>query len=188
VAKQRGPMKGEGRMSVAVAMLMVAAAALGFWPVNDDLRVPIPGPFGFGFWDEAIALGLAFMLGGLSLLGPPLLLLRRQRRPWGAGRMVWFACGVATGLICTPYYWSHSFWDWTLLRSQSAQYFFVTTPLIAIAVFSSFLAGGWLRRPRLSRLCSSWQETFGILLGLAWACLGIHRLTWLYYTELYLRR
>jgi len=60
VAKPRGPHQGEGRMSLAVAMLMVAAAAVGFWLINDDLRVPIAEPYGFGFWDEAIALGLAY--------------------------------------------------------------------------------------------------------------------------------
>lgn len=188
MAKERGPQQGEGRMSLAVAMLMVALAALGFWLINDNLRVPIPGPYGFGFWDEAIALGLAFILGGLSLLGPPLLLLRGRGRRWGAGRMVWFACGVATWTFWPPYFWTHAYWGWTLMRSSSAQYFFVATPLLAIVIMSSFLAGGWLRRPRRRSLWLSWQETFGIFLGLAWSCLGIHRIAWLYYKELYFGR
>jgi uncharacterized metal-binding protein len=187
VAKERGPHRGEGHMSLAVAMLMVAAAALGFWPINQDLRVPIAGPFGFGFWDEAIALGLAFALGGLSLLGPPLHLVRARGRRWGAGRMVWFACGAASWTFWPPYFWVHAFRGSTLLVSHSAQYFFLLTPLIAILILASFLAGGWLR-PRRRPLWLSWQENFGILLGLAWACLGIHRLAWLYYTELYMGR
>jgi len=184
--KSSAPRRADG-MSLAVAMLMIACAALGLWLVTDDLRDPHSGPYGFGYWDEAIALGLAYGLGGLSLLGPPFLLLRARGRPWRAGRMLWFACGLATWIFWPPYLWAYAFRGSSLLRSDSAQLFFVTTPLLAILIISSFLAGGWLRGRRRRRLWLSWQETFGVLLGLAWACLGIHRLAWLYYTDLYLR-
>ncbi len=106
------------RLSIGVAMLLVAGATFGLWLVTPDLRDPHPGPYGFGYWDEAIALGVAYGLGGVSLLGPPLLLLRVRGRPWGPGRLLWFSCGLATWIFWPPYIYSHATWGATLLASN----------------------------------------------------------------------
>jgi hypothetical protein len=175
----------EDRLSIATAMLMCAGATLGFWLVTPDLRDPRRGPFGFGYWDEAISLGSAYGLGGLSFLGPPLLLWRVRGRPWGPGRMLWFACGLATWIFWPSYIFARANWGATLLANYCAQLFFTATPLIAILILSSFWAGGWFYSTRRRRLRLSWQETFGIVLGVAWSCLGLHRLAWLYYTDIF---
>ncbi len=57
------------------------------------------------------------------------------------------------------------------------------TPLMALYVTITLLAGGWLplrpgRRRRRAR--RSWTDTFGLILGLIWACTGLYILSTIY--------
>jgi hypothetical protein len=56
---------------------------------------------------------------------------------------------------------------------------------MALYVTISLLAGGWLRPRRLRRVRRSWTETFGLLLGLLWACTGLYVLVLLYRQDLF---
>ena len=58
------------------------------------------------------------------------------------------------------------------------------TPLMAVYVTLALLAGGWLGKRRRKRLARSWQETFGLILGLVWACTGLYVLELLYEGDL----
>src|SRR4051794_7311071 len=89
------------RLNVGMVMLLIAGVALGLSLVVDDLRSPNLGADAephFGRWDYIVSLVTVFVLGGLSFVGPPLLLLHRTRRPWGPGRILWFAQGAASWL------------------------------------------------------------------------------------------
>jgi hypothetical protein len=64
--------------------------------------------------------------------------------------------------------------------------YFYGTPLMALYVTIALLAGGWLRRPRRRRRARrSWTETFGLLLGLVWACTGLYVLATIYHGDLF---
>src|SRR5437763_17215063 len=93
------------RLTVAMVMLLIAGAALGFSMIVDELRsadLNAQRDARVGPWDYIASLVAVFVLGGLSLVGPPLLLLRRTRRPWGGGRIVWFAQGTSPSLVWPP--------------------------------------------------------------------------------------
>ena len=63
---------------------------------------------------------------------------------------------------------------------MSALCFFYGTPPMALYVTLALLAGGHLTRSRRRRMRRSWQETFGLLLGLAWACTGLYIISLFY--------
>jgi hypothetical protein len=155
-------------MSILHLMLMIAGMALGLWLVQPNLREQPPEMGQLG--SLTLLLGTA-ILGGVSLVGP-LLLLGRREGPWGAGRLLWFATGTAAWLLWPPVIYRRArggdFDD-----SMSGMCFAYGTPLMALYVTAALLAGGWLRKNRRRRLARrSWHESFGLLLGLAWACLG----------------
>jgi hypothetical protein len=160
------------RMSIGVAMLLIAGAALGFWLALNVLKRrgdPEGPPEG---WFGAFVVGLVFVLGGMSLLGPPLLLMTARRKPWGAGRFLWFAQGTAAWLLWPPVIYQRA----TAAGSQDSMSgicFFYGTPPMALYVTLTLLAGGHFNRSRRRRMRRSWQETFGLLLGLVWACTGL---------------
>jgi len=56
---------------------------------------------------------------------------------------------------------------------------------MAVYVSLALLAGGSFRRSRRRRLRRSWQETFGLLLGLLWACTGFYFITLFYRTDFF---
>ena len=58
------------------------------------------------------------------------------------------------------------------------------TPLMALYVTLALLTGGWLTKRRRKRLARTWQESFGLILGLAWACTGLYVLEILYEADL----
>jgi hypothetical protein len=147
---------------------------------------------------EMIFPGITFLLGGLGLVGVPLLLSERLRRgpwrcrPWGAGKHLWFSTGTASWLMWPP----------IIIRKASAGAnnhsiesiapicFVYGTPLMALYVVLALLAGRRLRfRRRLGReiirrpTTRSWRERFGLLLGLAWACTGLWVLTMVYHDD-----
>jgi hypothetical protein len=178
------------RLSVGMVMLLIAGAALGFSMIVDELRslnLNAQAEPHFGPWDLIASLVVVFVLGGLSSVGPPLLLLRRTRRPWGPGRILWFAQGTASWLLWPPVLYHRAAHGGRLGETTSGVCYFYGTPLMAIYVTSALLAGGHLRRARRSIRGRSWQETFGLLLGLVWACTGLYFLVLFYWRDLFKR-
>jgi hypothetical protein len=172
-------------MPLAVAMALIAGAALGFWLVLPEIRaVGDPDDLtlepGLGKW----FLALVFTLGGVSLLGPPLLLAFARRRPWSAGRLLWFAHGTATWLLWPPVTYNRIFHDGRLKDSMSAICYFYGTPLMAVYMTAALLAGGYLGRKSRRRMQRSWQETLGLLVGLVWACTGLYLISLFYRRDL----
>jgi hypothetical protein len=169
----------EARLSVGVAMLLIAGASVGIWLVADQF----PPNWQAGRDAEAQirnwVSGLVFLLGGLSLVGPPLLLWTARRRHWGAGRFLWFTQGTAAWLLWPPVIY-HRVSGGTPDEPMSGICFFFGTPVMAVHVTLTLLAGGYFRRSRRRRLRRSWQETFGLLLGLAWACTGLYLISLFY--------
>lgn len=181
------------RLSVGILMLLIAGAALGLWIIADDLKRLIgqerngPDDISFGKWDEILSLATVFFLGGLSLIGPPLLLLTARRRAWGAGRLLWFAQGTASWLLWPPLVYRKVLYGTPQSNSISGACYYYGTPLMAVYVTLALLAGGRLKRSRRRRIYRSWQETFGLILGLAWACTGLYLIT-LFYRHDFFRR
>jgi hypothetical protein len=71
--------------------------------------------------------------------------------------------------------------------SISGACYYYGTPLMAVYVTLALLAGGRLKRSRRRRILRSWQETFGLLLGLAWACTGLYLIALIYRNDLFRR-
>jgi hypothetical protein len=160
------------RLSIGVVMVLIAGLALGLW-----LGLAMGGHEGESQWLNV----LVFMLGGLSLVGPPLLLLTARRRPWGAGRFVWFAHGTAAWLLWPPVIYMRT--RGLPGPSMSGACFFYGTPLMAVYVTLTLLASGHFRRSRRRRIRRSWQETFGLLVGLVWACTGLYWICSFYFED-----
>jgi hypothetical protein len=94
---------------------------------------------------------------------------------------------MAAWLLWPPIVYNRIAHDGRFKDSMSAVCFFYGTPLMAVYVTFALLAGGHLRRSRRRRLGRSWQENFGLLLGLAWACTGLYLIALFYRSDL-LRR
>lgn len=162
-------------------MTLIAGLAIGIWMVLPDLR----GEQGhvIGSIDDAIMIAAVMVLGGLALVGPPLLLRQKSRKrrstTWGAGNLLWFATGTSAWLLWPPIV-VRRVQGQSFGNSDTGVCFAYGTPLMAVYVVAALLAGGWLRRSRRRRLRRSWHETFGLLLGLAWACTGLYVLVNLY--------
>jgi hypothetical protein len=164
-------------------MLLIAGLSLGLWVVLPELR-NWEGPA--GRLDPSVALAaLTFLLGGLSLVGLPLLLLerRRDRQRWGAGKLLWFATGSASWLLWPPIVVRRARGG-DMGDVSSGVCFAYGTPLMAVYVTLALLASGWLGRRGRRRMRRSWREVFGLLLGLAWACTGLYVLYLIYSEDL----
>jgi hypothetical protein len=176
-----------------MVMLLIAGAALSLWIIADDLRTLIgqegngPNDISFGKWDEILSSAIVFFLGGLSLIGPPLLLWTARRRAWGAGRLLWFAHGTASWLLWPPFVYRKVMYSSPQSESISGVCYYYGTPLMAVYVTLALLASGRLKRSRRRRIYRSWQETFGLILGLAWACTGLYLITLFYRNDLFRR-
>lgn len=173
------------RMRIFELMLLIAGAAVGLWLYSEELREAwsnegrssMGDPF-IGRWDSGAMLTAIALLGGLSLVGVPLLLARRwrsPRAPWGAGARMWFAQGMASWLLWPPAIY-HRIRLGDVDQSASGVCYFYGTPLMAVFVAASLLANGDLRRSRRRRMRLTWYERFGLILGLAWACTGLYLL------------
>ncbi len=132
----------------------------------------------------------AFLLGGLSLIGPPILLAERRRRlgrtRFGPGQVLWFSTGTASYLLWPPVIYRRLHMAPGVPPnggSMGAVCYAYGTPLMALYVTIALIAGGWLRKGRRKRRALSWNETFGLILGLAWACTGLYVLELLYETD-----
>ena len=171
------PRTGESALSIGLAMLLIAGATVGIWLALGELRSRNVG----NGPDDHIAKVIfvfVFVLGGVSLVGVPLLLRTARHRPWGAGRLLWFAQGTAAWLLWPPIVYQRV--QGRTAGSMSAICYFYGTPLMALYMTLALLAGGYLRRSRTRRIIRSWQETVGLLLGLAWACTGLYLLSLFY--------
>lgn len=168
------------RFGIAQLLMLVAGIAVAFWVTAPLLQV------GHGSNDGPIEMIPVFLrviiavLGGVSLVGAPLLLFlrRRARARWGPGQMAWFAQGTASWLLWPPVLannggWSSVCWMWG-------------TPLMGLYVTASLIAGGRLRR-RKRGWRRQWSETFGLILSCAWACTGLYLLALLYWIDVFKR-
>ena len=192
-APNRIPPRRE-RMPLAAAMLMIVGLGIGAWYVSGDVRRIVSGQPGapeptmlterWRKWEEVALYVIIGALGGLSLVGPPLLLWERwtRRRPWGDGRLFWFAQGTSSWLLWPPVIARRltNAPEPLINETMSGLCYFYGTPLMALYVTLALLAGGRLRRSRRRRAKRSWQERFGLLLGLAWACTGLYILSIIY--------
>ncbi len=174
--KKPEPRRVEDRLTIGAVMALIAGASLGLWLVVDELRSGTPADDrGLGFESDWVY-GLVFILGGLSLVGIPLLLASAWRKPWQAGRFLWFVNGTAAWLLWPPAVY-HRIVQTNGQRvdpSLSGLCYFYGTPLMAVYVTIALLFSGRFARPHRRRIFRSWQETFGLLLGLVWACTGLY--------------
>jgi hypothetical protein len=178
----------ERRIHLYELMLLIAGLAFGMWVFGDTLRnawkgtATDQGPF-MNRLDSGVMLTVIAALGGLSLVGVPLLLWKRwrvPRRPWGAGSRFWFTQGMASWLLWPPVVYQRVRGAADMDRSVSATCYLYGTPLMAVYVTAMLLANGNLRRWRRRRLRLRWYECFGLLLGLVWACTGLYVLAMFY--------
>ena len=157
-------------------MALIAGWSLGLWllvPIwRREANQPDPG---------RVMGAIVFSLGGLSLVGPPLLIWERRRRRtvWGAGRLMWFTQGTASWLMWPPIIYSRT----RGIRSDSEVCYFYGTPLMAVYMTAALLFGGWFRKRKRRTLFRSWRERFGLGLALAWACIGLYFLSLFYYED-----
>jgi len=174
------------RPTIAELGLLIAGIAVAFALFTEAIQSTWDSEGGIGDVGEFVIVLLGTMLGGLSLVGVPLLLWERRRRPrrrWGPGRLQWFATGAAAWLLWPPVVIrrvTDNAGDH--IRIAEICYFY-GTPLMAVYVTLALLAGRWWRparsrqRPRKSL---PWRERFGLLLGAAWACVGVYVLSIIY--------
>jgi hypothetical protein len=163
------------RLALWELLVLIAGVALGLWLFTKELQDPAD--------DTRWLIALVAVLGGCSLVGPPLLLWERRRSKavWRAGRVHWFAQGTAAWLMWPPMVAARLRGNSVMNNSGTGLCYFYGTPLMALYVTLALLAGGWIRPRRgRRRRRHSWREPFGLLLGLAWACTGLYLLANLY--------
>ena len=173
------------QFGIAEMLLLVAGIAVAFWIMRPLLLQENNTEDGDPIQMVPVFLRVIIVvLGGVSFIGVPLLLIRsrRDRTRWGPGKMAWFAHGTASWLLWPPVVfwqlsgkpdgpWSAVCWLWG-------------TPLMGVYVTASLLAGGWLRRGRHG-VQRNWTERLGLLLACAWACTGLYLLYLLYWIDIF---
>jgi hypothetical protein len=172
--------KTRRRMTILDLMLLIAGAAVGLWLVHGL------GDGGLPDDEETWLAHFVFVLGGLTAVGLPLLLRERYRRRarLRLGELLWFCQGTASWLLWPPVIYHRVRGDGANPGMAPICYVY-GTPLMALYVTISLLAGGRLRRPRLlGRANRPWTETFGLLLALVWACTGLYVLVLIYRRDL----
>lgn len=159
-------------------MALIAGLSLGLWIILPEFREAQ------GFGNPEAWFGLVpFSLGGLSLVGPPLLIWARRRtsRPWGPGSLLWCTQGMASWLLWPPIVFVRAK-QGNLNHSTTAGCYLYGTPLMAIYMTSALVFGGWFRKRRRRVMMRSWRERFGLGLALVWACFGLYVLS-IFYRE-----
>lgn len=186
------PGHARDRLSIGNLLTLIAGVAVSLWLFTPALRElaqggPGGGPGGVGFVASPFAfLPIVVLLGGLSCVGVPLLVLERARRrrdpAWGEGRTLWFATGLASWLLWPPVIARRA--AGSTSAGVSEQCYIYGTPLMALYMVWALWAGGRLRRARRRRaIRRSWRERFGLILGALWACTGLYLLGWIYATD-----
>ena len=168
------------RMSIGVAMLLIAGAAVGFWLALDILRSAgqIQRAWRCRFTTWAPWLSSSYWVGFLWL-GLPLLLLTARKSPGARADSSGLRKGRRPGCCGRRRFTTESRWTGGQ-ASMSAVCFFYGTPPMALYVTLTLLAGGHLSASSPAQMRRSWQETFGLLLGLAWACTGLYIISLFY--------
>ena len=167
------------RIALFEMMALVAGLALALWILIPSSRQePMMGEV--GGWLPIVTI----LLGGLSLVGPPLLIWERRRRAsrprdFGAGRLLWFSHGMASWLLWPPIIYTRV-QQGSIQRSTTVACFAYGTPLMALYVTSALVFGGWFRKRRRRAMMRSWRERFGLGLALVWACVGLYVLSIFY--------
>jgi hypothetical protein len=174
--------------SIGALMALIAAGAFGFWMFLPVLRQEAPYRT-FVEWLNFAWIISVGVLGGLSLVGPPLLLWesKKTRRRWGPGKYHWFVQGTATWLMWPPVLYHRTLGPPGGARHQDSMNeicYFYGTPMMGLYVLVALLAGGRLRRLARRRLGPSWRERFGLVMGLLWALVGLGVLVSLYVQDL----
>jgi hypothetical protein len=171
--------KAGRRLTILDLLLMVAGMSFGLW-LAIGMTNGAPGD------DETWLAFLVFVLGGLTAIGPPLLLWERyrRRRRLRLGELLWFCQGTASWLLWPPVVFYRLQGTGNRAMAPMAPICYVYgTPLMALYVTIALLAGGWLPRRR-RRAHRSWTETFGLILALVWACTGLYVLVLIYRKDL----
>jgi hypothetical protein len=174
--------------SLSAIMLLTVGAALGFWLVTPDLRALSGGQHDephLRTWDQAGFYLAVALLGGISLVGVPLLLgeSRRRRVRWGPGKFLWFTQGVAGWLLWPPILATR--WLPAQNGDSTAKIcYYYGTPLMAVFVGLALLAGGRFRRRWRRVFPPSWRERFGLLLGCLWVLVGVYLLLLIYRSDI----
>ena len=141
----------EARMNLGALMLLIAGAALGFWLALYDLKemlgpnAPDSSEPKWVSWDPPVLLLLVYAVGGMSLVGVPLLLWTARHQAWHAGRLLWFMQGTASWLLWPPIVYRRTVEG--SLKGAGACYYY-GTPVIALYVTIALIAGGYLSRGR----------------------------------------
>lgn len=164
--------RGARHLTLAELMLLVASVAVGLW-------LFLPSVKSFNWTDDETywALAVAF-LSGPSWIGPPIILWRRRHdRRRSSGRLMWFVTGVACWGM-----WPAILVDRFLrqgVRVTPETCFIFVVPLMSLFLLTSLLA---IAPTRIgSRHHSAWWgDLFGLLLGYAWAAVGLYVLAKLY--------
>lgn len=160
------------RPSLAGLMAVIAGLAIGLAIVRSSENASR---------GDQIFASVVFGLGGVSLVGVPMLLLARRRglRTQGPGEHLWFATGISAWLLWPPIVVRQVQGRGT--GDSATICFAYGTPLMALYVTLALLAGGQLRRRQRRRyVARSWLETFGLLLGMFWAATGLYVLALVY--------
>jgi hypothetical protein len=168
-------------------MLMMLGIGVALWVLKDVLP-PNSSSDGPVKQVHFLVRNIAAILGGLSLIGVPLLLMRRRKirgpQVWGPGRQAWFAHGMAAWLLWPPIVIRRLAGSGPASDSMSYVCWLYGTPLMGLYVTAALLAGGWLSRRGRRRLRRSWREVFGVLLACGWACTGLYILYLIYAGDL----
>jgi hypothetical protein len=170
-----------GRLTILDLILLIGGASVGLW-IFLGVGSRAAGPPALENSEKVTAL-LIFLLGGLSIVGPPILLWQRWKggRRLGPGELLWFCQGTASWLLWPPIVYQR-----TQVKqggeSMAAVCYFYGTPMMALFVTISLVSGGWIRRRRRRRRTG--HEVLGLLIGLAWACTGVYILSLIYRNDL----
>lgn len=175
MSRGSGPMsapRGE-RPTIRDALLLIAGAAFGLWLVTPAWREARNGT------DDWLRV-LAFVLGGVSCVGPPMLLWRRirLRARLELGELLWFCLGTASWLL-----WPGAVF--VRLKGSSMSnvmsmicFTYVSGLMALFATVTLFASGYQVVRPN-----RSWRETLGLLLCGAWSALGAYLLYGIYRSD-----
>ena len=90
---------GRDRFGIAEMLVLVAGIAVAFWVMRPWLLEEYDAENGDPIQIIPVFLRVIIViLGGISFVGVPLLLIRRRRdrTRWGPGKMAWFAHGTAS--------------------------------------------------------------------------------------------
>jgi hypothetical protein len=176
-------MKSAGRrLTILDLVLLIAGLAVGVWLAMGVSEGRPPETV------EQWVTCVLYVLGGVSTIGPPLLLRERLRhhRRLRPGELLWFCQGTAAWLLWPPVIVRHVRAKPGEISGAAAICYVYGTPLMAVYVTVALFAGGWLplRRRRYPR---NWTESFGLILGLIWACTGLYSLWLIYHDDLFRR-